>query len=124
MTLRSQNLRCRLKTKQVKSEKVRIVFRKKSGQEYKKYDMTSSLKDSLKIHGWSFMISGSGRKAQRELKKLHSQAEYFLVMVWELRKLVSNNQGSFQSRINRLSQLHELLRLMENHILEQSKETL
>lgn len=100
MTLRSQNLRCRLKTKQVKSEKVRIVFRKKSGQEYKKYDMTSSLKDSLKIHGWSFMISGSGRKAQRELKKLHSQAEYFLVMVWELRKLVSNNQGSFQSRIN------------------------
>lgn len=124
MTLRSQNLSCRLKTKQVKSEKVRIVFRKKSGQEYKKYDMTSSLKDSLKIHGWSFMISGSGRKAQRELKKLHSQAEYFLVMVWELRKLVSNNQGSFQSRINRLSQLHELLRLMENHILEQSKETL
>lgn len=124
MTLRSQNLSCRLKTKQVKSEKVRIVFRKKSGQEYKKYDMTSSLKDSLKIHGWSFMISGSGRKAQRELKKLHSQAECFLVMVWELRKLVSNNQGSFQSRINRLSQLHELLRLMENHILEQSKETL
>lgn len=32
-------------------------------------------------------------------KKLHYPTVYFLAMVWELRKLVSNNQRSFQSRI-------------------------
>lgn len=38
--------------KTVQVEKVRIVFRKKSEQEYKRYDMTDmTLKDSLKIYG-------------------------------------------------------------------------
>lgn len=39
-------------------------------------------------------------KGHREnTQELHSQTEYLLDMVWELRKLVNNNQRSFQFRI-------------------------